>query len=80
MMWNHYAWTGGDRLAMLLLMVSILVAFGALIGLLVRRDPPRSDQPQDGPHDVLADRYARGEIDDDEYDHRSAVLHGAGHR
>ena len=80
MMWSHDAWGGGDWLAMLLLMVLVLVAFGALVGVLVRRGPSRSDRSRPDADEVLAGRYARGEIDDDEYDHRRSMLHGAGFR
>ncbi|HKD97516.1 MAG TPA: SHOCT domain-containing protein [Micromonosporaceae bacterium] len=31
------------------------------------------------PDELLAERYARGEITDEEYRHRMSVLHGDGH-
>ena len=38
-----------------------------------RRHPHRADGPESGER-VLAERYARGEIDEDEYRRRLAVL------
>lgn len=79
--WNG-GWGVGGWLVMSLMMV---VVWGLPIALVVwavwsssHRDqlsvkaPPRPDADQ-----VLADRYARGEIDEDEFAHRRQVL-GAG--
>ncbi|MGW0230647.1 SHOCT domain-containing protein [Actinopolymorpha singaporensis] len=38
--------------------------------------PPPATRPT--PDDVLAERFARGEIDEDEYRHRLDVLHATG--
>lgn len=45
--------------------------------------PMSTGAPSHGPvrptaEQLLAERYARGEIDEDEYRHRLAVLHGTG--
>ena len=68
--WDHHSWWGGG-----LMMFGWLLLVAALVTVLVRaferRDqaPPVSDAEQ-----VLAGRYARGEIDETEYRARLAVL------
>lgn len=75
MMGYHYGGWGG-RVAMSVMMV---VFWGGLIGLGVwavlasRRD-------RRAPEQVLADRFARGEITEDEFVHDRDLLTGAGHR
>ncbi len=49
--------------------VVLLVRYAARTG---RSTYPR---PLVGPEQLLAQRYARGELDDDEYQHRLTVLH-----
>jgi putative membrane protein len=70
---------------MLLMTVSGLLFWGLIIAgivVLVRylargaqADPGASQAPT--PEQVLADRFARGEIDEDEYSRRLQVLHTA---
>ena len=59
-----------------------LVVIGGLVVLLVRSrgawGPPRAAAPRESALDVLDARYARGEIDDDEYRKRRSVLTGHG--
>jgi putative membrane protein len=79
-------WTGGDWLAMSSMMLLFWVVVIALVVWAVRSF--RSEhQLQDSDHtntaspdDILAERYARGEIDDDEFQHRSELLHTSGSR
>ena len=82
MWWDHGGWGAGEWLAMSLMM---LVFWGALITLvvwLVRSD--RTDQHRDmagrpaNPDEVLAERFARGEIDEDEFTRRRELLHTSG--
>jgi putative membrane protein len=40
--------------------------------------PPRSAEPAPSPERLLAERFARGEIGEEEYQQRLAVLRGAG--
>ena len=53
-----------------------LAIFGvvALVRFLTRDDQQRTTSPT--PEQLLADRYARGEIDEQEYHHRLDVLRG----
>ena len=53
----------------------IAVAIGAFYLLRRRTSPP---SPRAGAEAVLAERYARGEIDEDEYHSRLAVLRQGG--
>jgi putative membrane protein len=82
-MWSrHGAWGPGEWIAMSLMMVVLWAAFIALIVWLVHfvRSDQRTDTAvprQSHADEVLAERYARGEVDDDdEYGRRRLVLHG----
>ena len=78
--WGHmsvWGWT-----AMWLSGVLVLVLLGAIVLLLVRlsgsrpadRSPgPRAPEPR-APEQVLGERFARGDIDEDEYRRRLDVL------
>lgn len=75
MNWNS-GWSWGDWLGMGLVMVAfwsvIVVAAAALIRSLGHPDPR---QAGDDPGQILDQRFARGEITDDEYTHRRELLH-----
>ena len=77
-MWWDHGWGWGDWLGMSLMM---LVFWGAIIWLivwLVRSSSTKQDTPPAAarPEDVLAERFARGEIDATEYQDRLHVLRG----
>ena len=84
MWWNHGGWDAGDWLAMIFMMV---VFWGLLIAAVVwlvhsfRSDRAHAQRPADTPaqaaDELLAGRFARGEIDEDEYTRRREVLHRA---
>jgi len=67
-----------------LVWIAIVIGFLALIVLairwLIRADERGRSQPPapraDDPVEVLRQRYARGEIDDEEYERRRSVLGG----
>lgn len=72
-------WNGGDWVAMVLMMLAF---WGVVVGVVVwalrsgrRTDDGRGDSA--APQRVLGERFARGEIDDDEYRRRLEVLAGA---
>jgi putative membrane protein len=72
-------WTGGGWLAMSSMMLLFWAVVIALVVWAVRsfseRQHPDSDHTNAaGPDDILAERYARGEIDDDEFQHRRDLL------
>jgi putative membrane protein len=74
-------WSGGDWLAMSSMMLLFWAVVVALVVWAVRslrseRRLPDGDRTQTtSPHDILSERYARGEIDDDEFQHRRELLH-----
>ncbi len=82
MWWDDAGWGGGQWLVMTLTM---LVFWGALIGfgvwavrnLMTDNNKPggQPTAPASRADEVLAERYARGEIDESEYSRRRAVLH-----
>lgn len=44
-----------------------------------RREQPPAPRPQSTPERILAERFARGEIDEDEYRQRLETLRHSGH-
>jgi putative membrane protein len=78
-MWSHDGWG-----SWWFMMPPLMLAFwGAVIWVVVNlfRDrpgpaPPASEHPA-GPEEVLAQRYARGEIDDNDYQRRLDILRGS---
>ncbi|MET0726833.1 MAG: SHOCT domain-containing protein [Acidimicrobiales bacterium] len=75
--WNGESWGWGGWLVMVLSMLGFwaLVAWVAVT--VIRSN--RGSVPAADPEDVLAERFARGEIDDDEYRRRLEVLRGRSH-
>ncbi|MGW4488959.1 SHOCT domain-containing protein [Amycolatopsis sp. NPDC004368] len=73
--WRHYdagmGWLG-PVLAVVVLVV-VLAAAGLIAALLVRRGT-RSPQEHDSALDILRERFARGEIDQEEYERRREAL------
>jgi putative membrane protein len=77
MMWYGNGMSGWGILAMLLytvVFVGLLVAGIAWLLRASRAEPPTNE---DSPTHVLARRYARGELTDDEYRHRLDTLRRA---
>lgn len=73
--------TGAGFWVMLVMMLLVLVAVLAFLYLLVTRSGATSGRETSGetPREaerLLDERFARGEIDEDEYRRRRAVLHG----
>jgi putative membrane protein len=57
------------------MMILFWVVVIAIIAFAVRStNRPRGDAPAHGALDVLEERYARGEIDDDEFQRRKKLL------
>ncbi|HEX9335053.1 MAG TPA: SHOCT domain-containing protein [Pseudonocardiaceae bacterium] len=56
-----------------------IVGIVVLVRYLSRTARPTDGQPPNDPEQMLAQRYARGELDDNEYQHRIAVLRGDSH-
>ncbi|MFZ0832267.1 MAG: SHOCT domain-containing protein [Mycobacterium sp.] len=79
-MWNH-GWGWGGWIVMTVVMVLLLAAVITAIVLAVRYlagPPPTTGAPTgyrpSHPEDVLAERFARGDIDEDEYRRRMTLL------
>lgn len=73
MFWYGHTMGGGG----FVLMAISLIAFWALVVSLLTRRPARfhrSAEPPAGPDHILAVRFARGEIDAEEYAARQAAL------
>ena len=76
---GHYdgGWGSGDWIAMVGMMVVFWGVVVALVVWAVRTLRSASHTPH-APERILAERFARGEIDDDEYRRRRDALVGAG--
>ena len=79
MYWNWNGMTGWGWFAMSLgtiLFWAVLVAVGVLLFRMLGRgsERPSAPKPHRAPEQTLAERFAHGEIDEDEYRHRLAVL------
>jgi putative membrane protein len=76
---DNGGWGAGDWLAMSLMMAVFWGALIALVVWLVRsiHGDQTTDTKPATTHadDVLAERFARGEIDEDEFTRRHALLH-----
>ncbi|MET8846859.1 SHOCT domain-containing protein [Amycolatopsis sp. NPDC004625] len=72
--WNHpwaMGWAGS--IGMLVLMALVLAALVALAVVLARRGP-QPPSPDDTARRILDERFARGEIDQEEYERRRNAL------
>jgi len=69
--WMHGSWMFGGGLMMLVWVVVIALAVGFVVSL-VRRPGP--NVPEKAGLDILKERYARGEIEKDEFDRRKRDL------
>jgi putative membrane protein len=78
--YDHMSGWGWAGMALSWILLLGLIVLGVL--LLVRLGRRTSDSPtapaRESAEQVLAERFARGEIDEDEYRRRLATLRGAG--
>ena len=74
MMWWHDGMTWGGWVAMTVMMVAFwaLVIFALIAAFGRTGEKPRT--PQLDPQNILRERFARGEIDADEYHARQEIL------
>ena len=81
MMWHGGDWAWGGSILLTLAMVvfwallvsAVVFAVRYLISLQGSGSPPAAGPTR--AESLLAERYARGEIDDDEYRHKLTLLH-----
>ena len=71
MMWLGGDWGWGAWLAMSLMMLAFLAV---AIWVFLSVTHTSSDDRRDSGEDILADRFARGEIDENEYRHRRELI------
>ena len=83
-MYNDVSWTAGQWVVMMLMMLIFWGGLAALVVWLMRnilaRDrvpttPVQPPAPLRGADDLLAERFARGEIDEEEFARRRQALH-----
>lgn len=79
MMWND-SWSTGQWLWMSLMMVLVVAVAVALTVWVVRelgtaRSRGATSQTPPTPEEILAERFARGEIDEEEFTRRTGLLH-----
>jgi putative membrane protein len=74
----HDGWGPGAWIAMAFVMLAFwTIIVGAIIAIVRSGHSPRNESARGRLHDaerILAERFARGEIDADEYKHRTDVL------
>jgi putative membrane protein len=70
--WAHWVWMAETFLLWALLITAVVLVVRYLVSLGGASASPAAGAPRE--EGVLADRYARGEIDDDEYQKRMTVL------
>ncbi len=79
--YHNGSWSGGDWLAMgsmMLLFWAVVIALVVWAVRSVRDGRPGQDTDREHttrPGDILAERYARGEIEEDEFAQRRELLH-----
>ncbi|MGW4059942.1 SHOCT domain-containing protein [Amycolatopsis sp. NPDC004747] len=75
--WHHpgtMGWTGwAGGIGMLVLMVLVLAAVAAL-AVVLARPGPQAPPPADTARRILDERFARGELDQEEYERRRNAL------
>jgi putative membrane protein len=82
MLWTDHDLTGWGWVAMTISMIGFWVLLIALAVLLVRglnRPADSSPGQRPAPEQLLAERFARGEIDEEQYQRSMATLTSSGH-
>ncbi|HZC99653.1 MAG TPA: SHOCT domain-containing protein [Actinomycetes bacterium] len=77
--WNGWSWWGWTLMTLSMLVFWGLVIWG-IVALFRRTGDGRAEQERPDPERILAERFARGEIDEEEYHRRLQTLRAAGGR
>lgn len=74
--WDHHGWGDGGWMWLwgTLMMAAWVALIAAVVWAITRRPEQRAAQPTDRAREILAERYARGEISPDEYHERLDAL------
>lgn len=75
--WGHHMWNGGPWMffgPFIWILVTAGVVIGFLYLILSRGGGPTTPVSPKTPHDILDERFARGEIDEKEYKDRKRAL------
>ena len=80
MIWyGHDMGIGGSLIALALGLLTATIVLVVALRVVDRLGGRDMFRHRSTPEEVLADRYARGELTDEEYRHRLDVLHGRDH-
>ncbi|AGM07188.1 SHOCT domain-containing protein [Streptomyces sp. WAC 05977] len=74
----YWHYSNGGWVSMLLMLITVLILVGGLItvSVIVLRRTTKTSTGHDDAIKILNERFARGEIDKDEFETRRAVLRG----
>lgn len=73
--WDGGAWLGMGFGMVLWLVLGVVVVWLIVRGLIALERTRTDSTPRSGPDEILRERFARGEIDADEFERRLALLH-----
>jgi putative membrane protein len=74
--WDGGAWFGMGLGMLLWLVVGVIVVWLLVRGLIALERPRTDSAHREEPEEILRARFARGEIDAEEYEHRLTLLRG----
>jgi len=73
---HGWSWIGLGLVPMLLIWGLLILGIIAIVRWLSRTSPPVRNREGNTPVDILRERFARGEIDEEEFEERTRILGG----